>query len=294
MKNMYIYIDILIVVNLFVNYFLLLTTTKLLHISVKRVRLILSAVVGALSSLIILLPQMNFFFSLAVKIPLASILIFIAFGYKTFAVFVRHVLCFFAVNFIYAGVMFAVWYFSSPSGMYYNNGLAYFNVSVLILTLSTICAYLLIIGAKKLFNNTPNQNLILKTEIEFDGKCVTLDGFVDTGNNLKDIFTGFPVVIAEFDKIKDVLPINLHDFFLFAANDNSPSDQSLDKLQNSRFRSKIRMIPYQTINKSGLLAAFKPDRFEINETKHDVLIGVKTQKLSSGEYSLLLNVLLNI
>ena len=48
-----IYIDVLIVLNIFINYFLLLATTFFLHQKPKRWRLVVSAVVGSLFSLLI-------------------------------------------------------------------------------------------------------------------------------------------------------------------------------------------------------------------------------------------------
>ncbi|MCL2013895.1 MAG: sigma-E processing peptidase SpoIIGA [Oscillospiraceae bacterium] len=290
-----IYIDILIAVNLFVNYFLLLTTAKLTGIAARRKRLILSAFTGALSSLLIFLPPLNFLLSTAIKIPLALLLVLISFGYCSFAVFVRRVLCFFAVNFIYAGVMFAIWFFAAPSGMQYNNAFVYFNISSLTLAVSTIAVYLLITGAKRLMSGKSDSGDIVQTEIELDGKTVLLNGFLDTGNRLSDVFTGLPVVIAEFDAVQELIHDELHEFFrsgaagLPAASSIYGTDNVPDKTKDNKFRAKIRLIPYGTIGSGGLLAAFKPDKFQINFVEHEVLVGVTQKKLSSGEYSIILN-----
>ena len=54
---MVVYADILIVLNLIVNYFLLLATSKLLRRNVKVLPMLLSALAGAFSSLYIFLPK---------------------------------------------------------------------------------------------------------------------------------------------------------------------------------------------------------------------------------------------
>ena len=56
-----IYIDVLIIVNLFVNYFILLTTSKFLNLKLKLSRLILGEILGAIYSLYIFIPAPNTF-----------------------------------------------------------------------------------------------------------------------------------------------------------------------------------------------------------------------------------------
>ena len=46
-----IYVDVLIIVNLFVNYFLLLTTSKFLNLKLKLSRLILGEILGAMAAI---------------------------------------------------------------------------------------------------------------------------------------------------------------------------------------------------------------------------------------------------
>ena len=53
-----VYIDVLLGVNLFVNYFLLLAVGRFLHLAVRRLRLLAGAAVGAAFSLSILLPPL--------------------------------------------------------------------------------------------------------------------------------------------------------------------------------------------------------------------------------------------
>ena len=59
-----IYIDVLISINLFINYFLLLSVAKILTLKPERKRIILSSFIGSLYSLVILLPSINIVLSL--------------------------------------------------------------------------------------------------------------------------------------------------------------------------------------------------------------------------------------
>ena len=104
----------------------------------------MSAVVGSLFSLLIFFDNIRFLLITLIKLPLAAVLVLIAFGYHSKSLYIKSVLSFFAVNFIFGGVMMAVWMFISPSGMYFRNGTVYFNISALTLIAGTLIAYFLI------------------------------------------------------------------------------------------------------------------------------------------------------
>ena len=119
--NMIIYLDILIILNLFVDYFLLLSCGVVLKTNLKRKRIIFASLVGSFSSLLILLPSFSVFLNFLIKILLAVVLVLIAFGYKGKQVFLKTILIFFAENLIFVGVMFFIWIFVSPPGMLWKN-----------------------------------------------------------------------------------------------------------------------------------------------------------------------------
>ena len=52
-----IYIDILIVTNIIINFFLILLTSKIMYLKINYTRLILGEILGAIYSLYILLPE---------------------------------------------------------------------------------------------------------------------------------------------------------------------------------------------------------------------------------------------
>ena len=56
---MVVYVDVLVALNIFVTYFLLLCTRGLLRKTVKRRRLAFGAVLGGLYSLIIFVPELS-------------------------------------------------------------------------------------------------------------------------------------------------------------------------------------------------------------------------------------------
>ncbi len=283
-----IYLDVLLVLNLFVNYFLFLGTARFFHSKPKRLRLIAGAAVGSLFSFLILV-DIPFWLTVAIKLPLAALLVLIVFGFSSRTVYIKTVLSFFAVNFIFGGVMFAVWMLFSPAGMYVNNGVVYFNISAFTLVIGTLAAYLVIRAAGCLFDNRVRKNEIRRFVIGVDGKELILSGFLDTGNKLADQMSGSPVVICELSGVESLIPPDILCCFRSGGMDN------LSHLEARSWSSRIRVLPYSTIGKGGLLPAFRPDYFCLltkdgrREKEKQVLVGVTDSVLSHGEYQAVLS-----
>ena len=77
-----IYLDVLIVLNIYVNFFLLRATARFTHTPLKTSRCVLSSVLGSLFSLTIFLPVSNFFITLLIKLAAAAVITAMAFGVK--------------------------------------------------------------------------------------------------------------------------------------------------------------------------------------------------------------------
>lgn len=77
-----IYIDILVCLNVIVNYFLLLASGKFLSRPYKRWRILLGAFLGGLYSLYILLPQLAQWFTILVELAMAATITLTAFWPK--------------------------------------------------------------------------------------------------------------------------------------------------------------------------------------------------------------------
>lgn len=97
-----IYIDVLLVVNLYINYFLVRGTSLMLHRKVSPQRVILASAVGAVGSLLILVPDLNPILCVLIKIALGIGITFAAFGRQNKIDFLISSLSFLVVSFILA------------------------------------------------------------------------------------------------------------------------------------------------------------------------------------------------
>lgn len=245
-----VYVDILLTTNLFVNYFLLLSCTKLLKTQAKRLRLFLGALAGATTSLVIFLPEMNFFIGTVFKLITALFIVYISFGLKNFKKFTKLFFAFISANFIFAGSMMALWIAFKPGGMVINNNVVYFDISVPVLIISTVVCYGFVITISKIVARRSPSEVKYTVTIAFDSLSVTGNGYLDTGNSLTDCFSGFPVIIVNKKFVEKLL---------FDAEIAYLQEQTSVSKNEGRLKSRVRIIPFGTIKEQGILKAFRPD-----------------------------------
>lgn len=254
-----IYIDVLIGVNLFVNYFLLLCTKKFLSLEAKRKRLIAAALLGALYSLWILLPVTGALISLIVKLMMSVSIVLAAFGFHDVRGLVRETVAFYLVSFAFAGLMLVLWYFFAPQNLLIRNSVVYFEISPLLLILLTVICYLAIALFQRITGRQMPRELNCRIVIECGGRSCFCTARVDTGNTLREPFSGDPVAVVYEAALAGMVP---------------PRD-SLN----------FRLIPFDAVSGGGVLEAFRPKRLTVicGKTKFEtgkVFIAVAKTKFS--------------
>jgi len=285
-----VYVDILICVNLIVNYFLLLSTGRFCQRKQIRLRLFLASMLGALYAMILFVKGLPPWVLLGSKLIISAAMVRIAYRYVSPKQYIKEYLVFFTVNFIFAGLMLALWLLVSPKGMLFYNGIVYFNISAVMLIGFTGIAYGVAEIFSRLYKKQGVDTAMYHVTIELGQKQTLLTGFFDTGNTLKDVYTGYPVVVCDFDAIHSILPSSLLDIF------STPIEQidRLERLMTVHTGNKFKLIPYNTVGFSGILPAFIPDRLILQEgtrsfQMENVYVAVSQQKLCKGDYDMLLN-----
>ena len=261
-----IYIDVLIGVNLFINYFLLLAVSKFLSLSVKRPRLFAAAAFGAAGSLTILMPEVNLFLSFLFKLALSVAIVRAAYPFYGLKQLLREIAAFYIMSFSFAGFMLALWYFIAPQGLIIKNSVVYFNISPLLLIILTVICYLIIRLINRFTGRQAPENLFCRIQVDFNGKSASCVAKIDTGNSLTEPFSNSPVVVVYKECIAALMP--------------------------QEDSGKIRFVPFQAISGGGLLPAFKPDKLTIFYGKNQIKIDevyIAVTKSELGTFSALLN-----
>ena len=239
-----VYVDVLLVVNLIVDFFLLKITFKLLRVNPKTIRILISDLLGAVSSLYIFFPESTAFIDITVQLIISSLMMLSALGFKTLKYFLRAVGVFFAVTCVYGGIMTALWQVLKPKGMIINNSVVYFNISPLVLIVSTVSGYFLYLFLNKILALPSKTAKKCSLNLYALGKSVGLTGIIDTGNSITDVLSNSEIIIV--DKAVAVSLLGREDF-------------SNDPLYATRYRT----IPCETVMGRSLLDGFRCDMGEI-------------------------------
>lgn len=260
-----IYIDVLLVVNLYINYFLVRGTSLMLRRKVSPRRVILASAVGAVGSLLILVPDLNPILCVLIKIALGIGITFAAFGRQNKIDFLISSLSFLVVSFIFGGAMTALWNIAAPAGIFVRNGTAYFDIPIIAAALFTAAMY----GGFRVFRTIidrrkPQSHAVVR--IRNGAAEVTLDGLADTGNSLRDSFTGKPVLITSIGKVAEISPPQVTNYL-------NGCSEGLEGL---------RLAPCRTITSEGVVPVFSAEVL-INEKPADVLVGVTREPLSGAD-----------
>lgn len=290
MQQVVVYIDVLYVVNLIVDYFILLACAKVLHRHEKRLRILLGAAVGAFSSMAIFLPSMNFLLSALLKLAFSVVIVAAAFRFTSAKQLIKLTACFYVISFVFGGIISAVWLFFTPPGLLVRNGVLYYDISPIALILASACCYIAVmLFSRFLHRHIPNEELY-RVSVGLMGKNAAMDALLDTGNSLCDAITGLPVMVAEYRSVEKLIPGELRLFF------RRGETGDLGSVAGSALRGRVRVVPYRAVGgPEGLLPAFRPDRIAVLGKKtqmeiRDALVAVSPVPLSSDDrYRALLN-----
>lgn len=269
-----IYLDVLVLLNFYVTFFLIKASCCAIHKKPGNGRIFAGSLLGGLSSLVILLPSFHPAITFIIKLAAGIIVVLSVFGFHSCREFLKNTVIFLIINFLFAGLMLALWLFSAPLGMVYNNGFAYFDISLFTIIISTAIAYGLLRLVRYFLDSKTEYDSQYIVEITSQGKTIALNAIADSGNSLTDFFTGLPVIICDYSKTEQIAPDEIQQWF-------SKQDISLTSVKG------LRIIPFSTISGSGTVIAFRPEKVNIlcDGKRHytDALIGFVTDNAQSHE-----------
>lgn len=261
-----IYVDVLIILNIYVNFFLLKATARLTHTPLKTSKCIVSSIIGSIFSLIILLPKMHFLLNLTAKLTAAAVITASAFGIKDVGRTLKLIFNFYLVNFIFGGTIMLFCIAFKPGFMTFTNSYLYIDFSLISLVVFTAAAYAAVNIFRRFLDRGNFSEKKYTVSITCKGRSTSLEALADTGNNLVDMFSGKPVIICRKDEISDITGLNAE-----------PTPENAELLYKEY---GIRFIPYSTIGSLGMIAVFTPDKVVIQDNENgktkcvDAMIGI--------------------
>lgn len=267
---MIIYLDVLILINLYVTYFQILAVSVFTHRKTVWYRKLSAACIGAVASLSIFIPQEMVLTLTLLKIFLCALIAFVAFGYTGFRAYAVSVLFLMLVSFVFSGLMLCVWLFAAPMKMLFINGTVYFGIDTMTIILSTCAAYGVVRIIRYILDKNGKTDGKYTVIIKNNGRECRLSALADSGNGMVDCFSGLPVIVCRRDMCADVSPPAIE----MIENNSDISDIGTQMIKG------VRIMPFSTVGKGGLICMFKAESVviddETNEEKYPVnaLIGI--------------------
>jgi stage II sporulation protein GA (sporulation sigma-E factor processing peptidase) len=273
-----VYADITFLVNFIMDFIIIWATAKLSGKSIHYGRFIIASFLGAIYGVAYLFPQMSAWYSLPAKLIFSCLIVVLALCPQGWKDFKNTLICFYGVSFIVAGATIAVSYLLN-----YREG---FSFSYWWLLGGIICAFLVgSYGEKYLSQKVIPALLKYQVELHFGDAICRGEGFLDTGNGLKDPLTQRPVVVAEYELLKECFPDDCK-----AAIENYQDDNDiLQALSTSSWAHRIRVIPFTSIGKkNGLMVGLRCDGIVVDPEKinflyKNLVVGIYLDKLSSND-----------
>lgn len=256
---MKVYLDLLFLLNFSYDLLLLLTVDYTLKRHARFYKHFISAIIGALSLIILFFPFNNIVLFIF-KVIISLVMIIISFGYRNIKYFFTNISYLYMTSFILGGFL----YFLDNEFSYKRIGYIFyfdrFSINYLLLLLIAPVILYLYIKEHKKFISTFNYSYRISIVFK-NGKILNCNGFLDTGNKLKDPITKKYVILL--------------------------SKKILEPYVNIR---SPMFVPFKCIKGSGIIECFSVDYIKVNDRIfNNYLVGISIDNININGSDCLLN-----
>lgn len=222
------YIELIYILNFLLDYMILYGTKRLLKINTNIKRLLLASLIGSLTTNILFI-NINSISLFIIKVIVSIIMNLVAFKKENI---IKNTIYFYLISIIIGGTIYL-----------FDIKVSYLKLIILVL-IPPIIIYLFV---KEQINYKLNYKDKYIVRITIEDKVYNLEGFIDTGNHLKDPITKKSVILVNLE-----IPLN-----------------------------KVLYIPYKALNTEGIIPCIKPEKIEIdNKLITNCLVGISKDKIT--------------
>ena len=250
------YLDLLFLINLIINYFILLVTAKLFRKQPGALRLIAGAAAGALAVFIFSLPPDPALTVAATLITPLAMIVLVFWPLRWLELFVTWCAVF-AVSFMTGGAVLALSLLNGPG-----------NAVLLPLgavTLFSVCLliYLVLSFIRPYWEERKWHKLLqLSLLISWQGKEKIVAATLDTGNRLREPFSQRPVIVIHYRSLEELLPPEVCRYLSDPKQEPWAVLPGLGETADAR---SFTLIPFSGLGaRGGMLLGFKPDAVTVS------------------------------
>ena len=206
------YLDVLLLVNFLVAYFLLQAAGLLSSQHAAFSRMVCASGIASLSALILFAPELSYPAQILYKILTACAVVGVAFGLQGLRRCVTAVLWHAARTILLAGLCIAVILRTGTPLLQTANLTVYLRISPVVLLLLSAASCGAVWLVLHFSGSTPQTTRTIGIEFELCGAPVRLRATLDTGCHLKDPVTCLPVLLISWPAAKGRLPGGVNAF----------------------------------------------------------------------------------
>lgn len=240
---MVIYADILILLNIIIDYFLIRAAGRITQAAVKPIRVIAAAVLGGISCLYIFINIPYKAVDFIYKISVCALMAAIAFKSGSKKRFLKNFGVLMAVTFLFSGAMAAVYAGFTPKNMAYSSMIVYFGISPAVLIISSVIGYFAVALFERIFGDKFKSAQTAEIFFENSGKTLKTTALIDSGNAISDIMGISEVVIVDKSVAAGIFG---------------------DLSDETALRSRYRAVPSYTVSGTELLDGYRCDRATVD------------------------------
>lgn len=285
------YLDLVITLNVIINFLLLKLAGQVARQKTTLLRLLAASTLGGALLIFLIIPAgAQLLMSWAGKLLLPVAMIILAFRPRLFKDALILILLFYFCSFILAGLVisFLLWNNFSvelPQRIFviHSPTFAHLFWAGIILLVFVQTVYPLL-REKVLINSFANE---FQVEVDLFAKKKKFSAYLDTGNMLREPFSGLPVAIVTYQAIAGLLPPEVREVF------SSGAEIKWGELERALLGSgtalKFRLVPYRSLDRDDYLVAFRPDKITIwqggKEVAQDkgLMVAIAQQQFNCGE-----------
>lgn len=246
---MTIYLDVILLENVCMNYIILFTTGLILKAKISQLRIILASLLGGIYAILSFAPILEIYTNIVFKVIISIIMIYVAFYPKNIKILLKQLLLFYLVSFAFGGCAFFLLYFIKPQEILIRNGYLTGTYPIKIALLGGIVGFVIVnIAFKLVKGRISKKDMFCDIEIFFKGKSVKIKSMIDTGNLLKDPISSMPVIVVEKNKLEDIIPsriINNLNKILGGGEEITLTEDEKE------YMPKFRVIPFSSLGKQN-------------------------------------------
>lgn len=185
---MKIYIDLFFLLNLIMDCIIIISTSILLKRKTSTIRIILSSLLGGISSLL-LFSNIN---KILLEVISIILMVLITFGYNKIRYIIKNIIYVYLLSTLLGGIIYLF-------NIKVSNNVFLTYLIIIIISIEVLILYIKEIKKmKNIYNNYYKVDIYFK-----DKEKISVIGFVDTGNNLYDPYKKRPIILLSKKYIRD-------------------------------------------------------------------------------------------